>query len=198
MIDEQLIIVECDDRLKRRGFEILKRVFGWYSIYAISAVEGGFSKMALAKLGDKDVGVIVFHKLRGNGVWLCVLYYVAVLREYRRRGVGKALIATGEELCGSVDIYVATTKLVNKVANRLFLSLGYVGYTWEELERLIGIDAVEALLKATCGYEDDVLYAKSYKNEDPLRLLALVREGNDVYRFWRDACYGTWLRARGL
>ncbi|ADN51877.1 GCN5-related N-acetyltransferase [Vulcanisaeta distributa DSM 14429] len=178
---------------------ILRDFFGSAYRYARAVVDYGVGSVALAVINESGVGAAVYYSVNVGAVRLCVIYYIAVVDECRGLGIGKVLMSTIEEVCTDSDIYIATTWFGNEPADRLYRSLGYVGYTWDELRRLIGRRAVDRLLKATCGYDDDMAYVKPViAGNDALDILRHIIEGgdNDVNRLWRETCLGVWLRIR--
>jgi len=94
-----------------------------------------------------------------------------------RETLGAPFVRKVEELCGAGG-YMAPTAGDNVAALRLFRRLGYVEYRWGELPRR----SREVLLKATFGYDDDVLLVKG---GDPV---AVVAHTQDVERLWRETC----------
>jgi L-amino acid N-acyltransferase YncA len=141
------------------------------------------SGAVVAYMGGVAVGAEIFYAVE-LATTACVHYYVAVVPKYRRRGVASFLVKKVEELCGA-GVYVATTTEDNAAALRLFRRLGYVGYRWGELPR----GAREVLLKATCGYDDDVLLIK---DGDPVAVAACAQ---DVERLWRETCLKPFLNS---
>jgi L-amino acid N-acyltransferase YncA len=134
------------------------------------------SGAVVAYMGGGAVGAEIFYAVE-LAATACVHYYVAVVPEYRRCGVASFLVKKVEELCGA-GVYMATTTGDNAAAIQLFRRLGYVGYRWGELPR----GTREVLLKATCGYDDDVLLIKG---GDPV---AVATRAQDVERLWRETC----------
>lgn len=187
--------------LMSKAGEILREFFGPAYRYAKAVVDYGVGSVALAMIDNSSVGVAVYYPITVGSIKLCVIYYIAVTEGCRGLGIGKVLMSTIEETCAvDADAYIATTWLGNEPADRLYRSLGYTGYTWGELRRVLGRRAVDRLLKATCGYDDDVAYVKPIiSDEDPLKLLKRVVDGGDdeVKKLWRETCLYTWLRLRG-
>ncbi len=179
--------------------EVLREAFGSSFRYARAVVDYGVASVAVAKLGGEVVGAVVFYRASFPRVRLCVIYYIAVLEGFRGMGLGSVLMSTAEEVCADTDLYIATTWYGNDAADALYRSLGYTAYSWDELRRLLGRRVVDRLLKATCGYDDDVAYVKPNRGDDPLELLRLVGYGDEeeVSRLWRETCLYTWLRIRG-
>ncbi|WP_252901810.1 GNAT family N-acetyltransferase [Vulcanisaeta sp. JCM 14467] len=155
---------------------ILREFFGSAYRYAKAVVDYGVGSVALATVDGSIAGAVVYYGVNVGSIKLCVIYYIAVVEECRGLGIGKVLMSTVEEVCADSDVYVATTWFGNEPADRLYRSLGYVGYTWDELRRLIGRRAVDRLLKATCGYDDDIAYVKPTTNDDVLAILRHVVE----------------------
>lgn len=171
--------------------EVVGEVFGWRDAYyaregALGA--GGFG--LVARVDSEAVGAVVAYPARGP-LTLGVIYYVAVLEDWRGRGLGRILVASAEELleeAGS-QVFLATTYYGNEASIHLFDSMGYrvVGVARASAE--IGWDAVEALLHAACSYEDDVLMVKPW---DASRLSKL--RPDDYRETWWNSCYKPWLK----
>lgn len=152
--------------------------------YARAVVEDGLGDVAVAFIGDAPAGAEVFYSVK-LAAKLCVHYYVGVLEQYRKRGLGKALVSAVEGFCRA-EAYAATTTEDNNAARALFSSLGYKEYKWEELDRRTR----DLLLKATCGYDDDIVFVKGLPPRE------LARAPGDAERFGRKECYLVWLRLR--
>ncbi|MFP3297320.1 MAG: GNAT family N-acetyltransferase [Vulcanisaeta sp.] len=179
--------------------KILSEPFGSSYRYAKAVVDYGIGSVALAVVNGSNVGAAVYYSINAGSVKLCIIYYIAVIESCRRFGIGKALISTIEEVCADSDVYIATTWFGNNPADRLYRSLGYVGYSWDELRGLLGRRAVDRLLKATCGYDDDIAYVKPVvPGEDVIDMLRRVvnGDGDDIDRLWRETCLYVWLRLR--
>ena len=160
-----------------KALEIVSRYYKGPVKYARVVLEKWpGSGAVVAYMGGEAVGAEIFY-LVDLATTVCVHYYVAVVSEYRRRGVASFLVKKVEELCGA-GVYMATTTEDNTAALRLFRRLGYAEYRWSELPR----GAREVLLKATCGYDDDVLLVKG---GDPV---AVATHTQDVERLWRETC----------
>jgi len=158
-----------------KALEVVSRYYKGPVKYARAVLERWpGSGAVVAYMGGEAVGAEIFYAVELAAA-ACVHYYVAVVPEYRRRGVASFLVKKVEELCGA-GVYMATTTGDNAAAIRLFRKLGYVGYRWGELPR----GARKVLLKATCGY-DDVLLVKGGP-------VAVATHTQDVERLWRETC----------
>lgn len=151
--------------------------------YAAAALEAGVARPLVAYLDGRPVGAEIYYRVR-LPQQACVHYYVAVRRAYRRMGVATALVLEAERRCGA-QLYLATALEDNQAALGLFSSLGYTAVRWGDLPRSVR----GPLLKATCGYDDDVLLVKGR--------LSYVQETEEVRRFWREACLKPFLSLRG-
>ncbi len=156
--------------------------------YAETAVVDGWASVAVAIAGEDAVGAEVFYGLSARPYSICVHYYVATVEGWRRRGIASALVAHVEDVCGA-QLYLATTRLGNEPAVRLFTSLGYRAVPWDELPR----DLADVLLRATCGYDDDVLLAKPSERLEAL----LGADHAEIARFHMRECYAVWRSMRG-
>lgn len=196
----QDIIVEVGSKeLFNEAEDVLRRSFGSSFRYAKAVVDYGAGLVAIARINNDVAGAVVFYNVLFPKVKLCVIYYIAVLEEFRRMGLGSVLMSTAEEVCADTDLYIATTWYGNDAADALYKTLGYTAYSWNELRRLLGRRTVDRLLKATCGYDDDLAYVKSSYDANVIDLLRLVSEGNaeGVNKLWKETCLYTWLRIKG-
>lgn len=195
-----ITVLVGNDELMEEAGEILREFFGSAYRYAKAVVDYGIGSVALAVINELSVGAAIYYPITVGSIKLCVIYYIAVTEECRGLGIGKVLMSTVEEACADSDMYIATTWFGNEPADNLYKSLGYVGYSWDELRRVIGKRAVDKLLKATCGYDDDIAYVKPIiSNENALELLKHVIDegGDDIDRLWRETCLYVWLRLKG-
>ena len=113
-------------------------------------------------------------------------------------GLGKILVASIEEINKEVNGFIATTTLENRISRKLFGSLGYSEYTWDYLERILGYKAFREILRATCGFEDDLIMVKS-EATSPLELLSLLSNERKVIRIlWENICWRPWLKLNRL
>ncbi len=174
---------------------IIEEEMGWlHSYYAVESVRRGLSKTLVAFIDNVPVGVGVYYVINGGFVRVCVHYYIVVRREYRGRGLGKILVTSIEEINRRVHGFIATTTYENLISRKLFSSLGYSEYTWDYVEEVLGYKALREILRATCGFEDDLIMVKS-GNLSPLELLRLLSNERDVIRFlWENICWKPWLK----
>ncbi len=166
------------------AIDILAQSYGRALEYARTVVEDGIGDVAVVFIDGEPVGAEIFYSIK-LAAELCVHYYVGILEAYRGRGLGKLLVKTVESTCGA-DAYAATTTEDNTAAKALFSSLGYKGYKWGELKRRTR----DVLLKATCGYDDDMIYLKGLPPD------ALAASPGEAEGFGRRECYLVWLRLR--
>lgn len=170
---------------------------GWQAYYATACLEQGYCRALLALEDGKPAGVALFYRLdlppRSS---VGVLYYVVVEEGFRRRGVGRALVASAEHLLEEegVDAIIATTRFDNLGSRRLFGSLGYVELPIEVVEERCG----DVVTKLTCSYEDDLLLFKglTVDLEELLEVLSTPQGSRRVERLWYSLCYRPWLRLR--
>ncbi|WP_460126262.1 N-acetyltransferase family protein [Stetteria hydrogenophila] len=177
--------------------EVVGRCLGRvHAYYAREAAVGAGGFGLVAREGSRVAGAVVAYPARGP-VCLGVIYYVAVLEGWRGRGLGRVLVASAEEALEweGCRFTVATTSRGNEASVRLFSSLGYRVLGVEEAAGELGWEAVDALLHASCSFEDDVLMVKPW---DPSTLSKLAPD--DYRETWWRACYKPWLRLwrRGL
>lgn len=172
--------------LLRDALRIIAAEYGGPVEYARAAVEDWPGNVAVAYVGPLPVAAAVFYKIR-LAKPLCVHYYLAVDSRHRGKGLGKLLTSSVERHCAA-PAYAATTEEDNAAALALFRSMGYSAYRWEALDGRTR----SVLLKATCGYDDDVILIKG---ADPRELAASEGEADE---FNSRKCYGVWLRLRNL
>ncbi|ABL87666.1 GCN5-related N-acetyltransferase [Pyrobaculum islandicum DSM 4184] len=132
-------------------------------------------------IDGEPVGAEVFYAVR-LAEMTCVHYYIVVAPKHRRRGIATSLVRYVEGLCGA-STYLATSAIDNVAVARLFEKLGYARHAWRELPPSVR----EVLLKATCGYDDDVLYIKGGKPEE------IAAYTGDVEVLWRETCLKPYL-----
>jgi len=136
---------------------------------------------AVAYVGGEAAGAEVYYAVT-LARDACVHYYVVVEPKFRRRGVATALVRYVEQRCRNT-IYMATTTEDNVAAVRLFTRLGYSVYRWGDLPRRIR----ENLLKATCGYDDDILLIKGASPAD------VGKELGEAGELWKETCLKPYL-----
>ncbi|MEM1597558.1 MAG: GNAT family N-acetyltransferase [Pyrobaculum sp.] len=167
---------------KERALEIVAANYRGPVKYAKAVLERWPRSSALVAYVDgAAAGAEIFYQITLS--WpVCVHYYVAVAPPYRRRGVATALVRRVEDVC-KASVYAATSTEDNKAAEALFTKLGYVPYVWRDIPRR----ARDVWLKATCGYDDDVLFIKG---ADPASAASYTRE---VEEFWKETCLRPYL-----
>jgi len=138
------------------------RIFDRFHAYY--AVRGSKDHEVLVALYEgKPVGFVEFKAMELNGRRILHLYYVGVLEEFRRRGVGRALISTAERVGVRLRLAysVATTQSDNEASIRFFKSLGYYAMDFDDfrLEEVLGVRGWR-LAAALFAYEDDLLLIK--------------------------------------
>ncbi|MEM1682715.1 MAG: GNAT family N-acetyltransferase [Ignisphaera sp.] len=185
-------VYECD----RECIDIVEKIFNssfsWFhSYYAKSCIEVGVCRSVVA-YEDEDVAIGVFYSIDKLSVG--VIYYVAVLPTHRRRGVGKIIVASIEEILSSegISTFLATTRSSNIASRRMLNGLGYVAL---ELDR-IDEDIREAITMLTCGYEDDILYIKTFDKPIDEFFKKLIQNLDAIELVWRTICYNPWRKLR--
>lgn len=174
----------------------------WHASFARSIKRiGGFAADLYLSNDNRLVGQGVVYIAILTDLSLGVVYYIAVEREYRGRGLGKVLLASLEEILAEngADLFLATTSSSNTASRRLFKSLGYEEFFWRDLYRSVGEEETEILRMITCGYEDDVLFVKEERRSSK-DLFEVLREREyvkrDAEKIWRVICYIPWVRLR--
>ncbi len=176
----------------KTAMQLIEEVLGWWHrYYAEAAIRSGIASFVVALVENSVAGVSVFYRFGRIGV----IYYVVVNETFRKKGIGKALVCSVEELLEPYcRFFVATTSYDNVDSLNLFRSLGYAVLDIETAYELMGFEVVETLVRATCAFEDDVFMLK------PLSLTELSKEVRshrlEALHVWRKICYEPWLRMR--
>lgn len=167
---------------------------GWHLRFA-RAVDGDGFVVDLEEGGELAGQAVAYHVDLGGYV-AGVIYYVAVDPARRMRGYGKLLVASAEEelLGRGAGVLVATISGDNHASRRMLSSMGYEILTWDDVRRICGREALEGLLMATCGYEDDLVALKASGGGGPGILCRVDRAR--ARRWWRSKCLAPWLRLR--
>jgi len=193
-MEELEVIVHSDFN----SLDVIRASMGrWHHQFARSV--GGLGGLVLdLVISGRVVGQSVVYTLDlGSGVF-GVVYYIAVLPQYRGRGLGKILLASSEEVLAdmSSEYLMATISEDNISSMKLFGSMGYQLYRWDHIAGECGWKAAELIRMATCGYEDDIAAVKSANGPPALPDLCSV-DGKRARRWWRSACLKPWLDLRG-
>ncbi|MEM4788383.1 MAG: GNAT family N-acetyltransferase [Ignisphaera sp.] len=187
-------IAECNRNCSKQVGDVLEKTMSWFhSYYALSCIDLGLCRAVIAY--DNGVsGVGVFYAIPRLSIG--VIYYVAVLPRSRGRGIGKAIVASIEELLSydNVEVFVATTRSNNLASRSMLRDLGYIEVVLGELDNEIE----ELITMMTCGYEDDVLYIKLSSVNLREFFSALLRPNsiNIIEDTWRKICYNPWIKLR--
>jgi len=188
-------IKECNRNCSKIVRTILENSLSWiHAYYALSCIEDGLCRTTVAydqPYGPTGVGV--FYSIPELGIG--VVYYIAVLPMFRRKSLGKAIVASIEELLEdeNIDTILATTRRDNTASKRVFEELGYSAIDLEELDETVE----ELVTMVTCGYEDDILYVKHSGGLDKLFGALLKKDSAYVVEnVWRRICYRPWARLR--
>lgn len=110
----------------------------------------------VAIISDKVAGAAEIYttEVKGYGN-MGVIVFIAVEKEYRRRGVGRKLVLEAEKVfrARGCKFSAASTRKENTASIRLFTSLGYTLYRR-------GSRVFENLEASLYAYEDDVIMLK--------------------------------------
>ncbi|MCS7111557.1 MAG: GNAT family N-acetyltransferase [Ignisphaera sp.] len=192
-----MIVEECNKECIDDVGEILERSLSWFhAYYASVCIEQGICRALVCR--DKDIiaGVGVFYAVETKPTSIGVIYYVAVEKNFRGHGIGKAIVASMEELMeiDGVEFYIASTRSDNIASRRMLEELNYSCILLEDLDNDFR-EIVEAL---ACAYEDDVLYIKSVKGNVEQFKSVLLDEANrrKIRKLWSTLCHGPWLMLR--
>lgn len=174
----------------------------WHGYYAKACFRANVCKCISLNIAGRCVGVGLYYVLNTRPM-IGVVYYIVIAPRFRGQGLGKVLLASIEHLMEEegAELSIATSALDNENAIRLFKSMGYAVLEWDELVQRVGYDVYELLLRATCGYEDEVVMIKSFKRDQFDKTLSdLINNRNirTANRVWYIVCYEPWRRARML
>lgn len=188
-----MYIHECNRNCIELVESIIKTYLSYFhSYYASSCIESRVCRSIVAYEDRKLAGVGVFYSI--NALSTGVIYYVTVLPDYRNRHIGKAIVVSIEEILSNerISVFLATTRKNNIMARKMLNGLGYVEI---DLDNLKNRNVITML---TCGYEDDLLYLKTYDlNVDSyLEKINQEKNLNIVENVWRNICYIPWTKIR--
>ncbi|MFN3803551.1 MAG: GNAT family N-acetyltransferase [Pyrobaculum sp.] len=162
---------------KTKALEILETYYHGPVKYAKAVLERWplSNGLVVYKTG-RPAGAEIFYRV-DLAQPTCVHYYLIVAPQFQRQGVATYLANKVGEICGA-EVFLATTTVENMAAVGLFKKLGYMVYRWPELPRKVR----DVLLKATCGYDDDILFIKG---AEPTQVAKPTAE---VQKLWRETC----------
>jgi GNAT superfamily N-acetyltransferase len=166
---------------------------GWYHPYfASTCIEEKVCRALIAYDKGVAIGVTVFFEAPVKPLPITVIYYVAVDTKFRRRGVGKALVASVESLFEDSRVFLATTGENNTPSRKLFLALGYKEAYLENLNEKVA----ETIRKLACCYEDEIVLYKGVSN---INIIAQFHENIAIVkRIWKRICLGAWRKLMRL
>jgi len=187
-------IVECNRNYSNIIRDALEKAMSWiHSYYALACIDTNICR-ALIAYEEEPVGVGVFYRVPST--WIGVIYYVAVLPRYRGRGIGRAIVASIEQLLSfeGAEVFIATTRVDNVASRDMLSSLGYIEVFIDDLSD----DLREIVRMMTCGYEDDLLYVKLEKIslEEFFSIISRKNTVEVIENLWRSICYSPWARLR--
>ncbi len=198
MSGEELLVVEPDRGAAPEVADLVGKSMGpWQARYAAECLAQGICR-AFVAYSRAPLGASLFYSLSLEpGHVLGVIYYVVVRRDYRRRGLGRVLVASAEHALEDegADVVLATARAGNLASRRLFSSMGYREVSLQSLEERWG----ELLTMVTCGYDDDLALVKEIgaRLEDVLAALGVESNARKVERLWYSLCYRPWRSMRG-
>jgi ribosomal protein S18 acetylase RimI-like enzyme len=124
---------------------ILRESFeGWYLRHSLKTL-GEIERVRIAEIGDEKVGLTMLKIIEGGAGYL---YYLAVARAHRGKGIGGRLIDDAVECLreeGAQEVYASTE---NERAAHLFSSKGFAKTDFGEVSKRYG------LLKAVSMYRN--------------------------------------------
>ncbi|MEM4970156.1 MAG: GNAT family N-acetyltransferase [Sulfolobales archaeon] len=180
------------------SLDIIRASMGrWHHHFARSVKDYGGVVLDLIFRG-RAVGQSVIYTVDLGYSVLGVIYYIAILPEYRGKGLGKILLASAEEVLSDMrsENLLATISGDNEASLKLFGEMGYQLYSWDQISDRCGKGVAEVIRMVTCGYEDDIVALKSVFG-DPVFPKICNINGGVAKRWWRSACLKPWLDLRG-
>lgn len=158
MTAEKVTIREARSSDREEIVSLLSESFtGSYRYWAIK--DSKYTHNLVAQVGKEIVGVVELYckKVQGLGN-VGVIYFLAVKKEHRHKGLGAQLVVESEKLFRrwKCDYSAASTVLENKASINLFKKLGYEIISKSLAEKMGSV-------KALYAYEDDVFFLKKLK-----------------------------------
>ena len=99
--------------------DVVGEELGWLNgYYARCCLEHGVCQGLKVVVDGRVAGFTLYYYV-DIGVPSCVVYYLAVLEEFRGRKLGSILLESVEEIC-KAKLYLATTSIWNVASQRLF------------------------------------------------------------------------------
>lgn len=185
--------IECIDDVKQIVRDSLSQ---FHAYYASICIELGKCSAVRCRNDNDVVGVGVFYVIDVKPISIGVVYYVAVERRFRGYGIGKAIVASIEELMNmrGVGFYVATTRLNNIASRKMLEELNYTGILLEKID----INVRKIIEELTCAYEDEIIYIKSSNNSVKQFLDTVLDKTNHrkIKEVWSAICYRPWIKLR--
>jgi ribosomal protein S18 acetylase RimI-like enzyme len=132
--EPKIIDVEASDRVPLE--QILEESFeGWYLRHS-KRILHETGKVRMAQMGGKAAGVSML-KVLGKGTGY--VYYIAVAKAYRRRGVGGALLDDAMAYFSAIGTGVVYASVENEGAEKLFASRGFKRTDFAEVSKKYGL-----------------------------------------------------------
>jgi ribosomal protein S18 acetylase RimI-like enzyme len=138
MTSQQGIVIVDVPAKKRAGLEwILEESFeGWYLMHSKRTLRE-IELVRAAMSSDKPVGLVMLKRLEGN---VGYVYYIAVAKAHRKKGIGKQLLEDALRLfkASSIDEVFASVEEDNKPSEALFASEGFTRTSFGEVSKRHG------------------------------------------------------------
>lgn len=132
-----VVIVDVPAR-KRAGLEwILEESFeGWYLMHSKRTLRD-IELVRAAMSSDKPVGLVMLKKLEGS---VGYVYYIAVAKAHRKKGIGKLLLEDALRIfkASSIEEVFASVEEDNKPSEALFASEGFTRTSFSEVSKRHG------------------------------------------------------------
>ncbi len=134
---EDVVIVDVPAK-KRAGLEsILEESFeGWYLMHSKRTLRN--SKLVrAATISGKPAGLVMLKTLNGR---VGYVYYIAVAKDHRKKGIGKLLLEDSLRLfkASGIDEVFASVEEDNKPSEGLFASEGFTQTSFGEVSKKHG------------------------------------------------------------
>ena len=130
----QIELVDVPPGARARLESILDQSFeGWYLMHSRRTLRE-VEIVRAANLSGKPVGLVMLKMLEGNAGYV---YYIAVMRDQREKGIGKLLLEDSLKrfrASGATEVFASIEK-DNEPSERLFESEGFTKTSFSEVSK---------------------------------------------------------------
>jgi ribosomal protein S18 acetylase RimI-like enzyme len=134
---------------------ILKESFeGWYLRHSLRVL-GEVERVRGAEMNGENVGLTMLKTLDGGAGYL---YYLAVSRVHRRRGIGSRLIDDAVGCFRKEGVHEVYASIENEDAARLFSSKGFTRTDFSEVSKRYGLFRAVSMYRSMLSVPGEVLF----------------------------------------